>query len=244
MNTIYTDKHNLSNGKILRLRIGYDDWCDTPREWDTLGTLVLPPRFAHWAASRNYGHSSGESDLIMDYTIPEGKNPLEYMRNLIGEALGLKPQDVIIYPITKYEHGRVQLLLADRRDFDYSPCGFVFTTKARIKETYEVTKISPQLLERVKMTLAEELDTLSSWINGESYYYAIEQYGLDELGEKIDFEYLNGCGGFIRDLDFCKKAAYREFEQQRKACEGLTNTPTPKGNPDCGNSAIPSRTQE
>lgn len=207
MTIVHTEKHALSNGKVLRMTIKYDDCCNTPREWDNLGTLLLHPNKSHWTCKKSFEAAGYESDLIVDLDVEKGNDPYEHLDNLIREQLGLNPRDVIAYPITEYEHGNIALSLGYKQGWDYGVVGFVFVTKEKIRKEYGVKRVTKSILERVEACLESELDTLESWINGDVYGYTIEQVTYDELGDEVECEHLDSCWGFIGDEDYCKSEA-------------------------------------
>lgn len=209
---LHTEKHILPNGKVLRMTIKQDDLCQTPREWDNLGTLLLHPKKHHWTCEKHIEADGYESDLLIDLDVAQGKNPYEHLNNLIREQLGLNPRDVIAYPITKYEHGDISLSLGYRQGFDYGIVGFVFVTKEKVRKVFGVKRITKSIIERVKACFESELYELESWLNGYVYGFVIEQIAYDELGDEVECKHIESCWGFVGDMSHCKSEAESVIE--------------------------------
>lgn len=151
--------------------------------------------------------------LRANFTSLKGDEHLEYMKALIGGARCCNTQDVIIYPFTRHEQEGVLLLIDDPKAVDYRKCGFIFTTHDAIRWHLGLRVWHRIDYEKVKNILQRELDILSSWLNDESYSFGIEQYSLDEHGEELGRKFLCGIGGFLGDLDYCKRKALAAFRR-------------------------------
>lgn len=216
----YTKEHKLSDGKILCLKIGQDKCSLPPREQDTLGTIVTPLHLYDW-------EDYGIKDLIMDYTVPEGETPLEYIKALIAGRLKVAPSDVIVYPFLKHKREGVRLLMGDPKEVDYGACKFIFTTKSRFQARFRYHIKYREDYIKVKNIFQQELDDLSSWLNGEFFCYTIEQYSLGENNTKVGREFLAWDNGIARDFDFCKARATSVFEWLIKQAEARAPAPAP-----------------
>lgn len=125
---------------------------------NNLGVLLLHPNRTHWIRQES-------DDLLIDLSVEMGKNPYEHLNNLIRQQLGLNPRDVIAYPITKYEHGRICLSLGYRQGWDYTVVGFIFVTKDKIRKEYGVKRITKYITSSVESCLISELNTFERWLN-------------------------------------------------------------------------------
>lgn len=192
MNVIETLKARLQNGNKAEAALVYDQDSDAtnPREGDNLGAILIAPSKAHWVAGR---------DHAVDTSIPFGNNPYEHWENIRKEQLKIKKADIAIsYPITKYEHGEIFLQLGHKSGWDYCALGFVYITKAQLREWYGTKRITPKIIERANARLQAELDMLTAWLNGECYGWCVKEYALshDGLGwEEIDI--LDSCYGYF-----------------------------------------------
>ena len=196
MNAIETLKARLPNGNKAKAELVYDQHATTPRECDNLGTILIAPNKSHWIAN---------SDVAVDTSIPFGKNPFEHWENLRREQLKLKKSDIaVVYPITKYEHGAISLSLGYTKGWDYTVSGFVYVTKDTLRKEYGVKRITKSMLNNAKNCLQTELDTLSSWLNGDCYGWQIKEYSIAEDGlswQEVDT--LDACWGYL-DQDYAR----------------------------------------
>ena len=190
MKAIETLKARLPNGNKVQAELVYDPDATNPREWDNLGTILIAPNKSHWVAS---------PDDVIDTSIPLGKNPHEHWENIRREQLKIKKSDIAIaYPITKYEHGGISLSLGYKSGWDCGVVGFIYVTKEQIRKYYDVKRITKSILEHAKNRPQSELDTLTSWLNGEVYGWKIKEYALTDDGldwEEVDTPY--SCWGYL-----------------------------------------------
>ena len=193
MNAIEILKARLPNGNKLQGELVYDPdpEATNPRELDNLGTILIAPNKSHWVANR---------DDVIDISIPLGKNPHEHWENIRREQLKFKKSDIAIaYPVTKYEHGAISLSLGYKSGWDCGVVGFIYVTKEQVRECYGgVKRITKGILEHAKNCMQSELDTLTSWLNGEVYGWEIKEYALDDDGldwEEVDT--IDSCWGYL-----------------------------------------------
>ena len=190
MNAIESIKARLPNGNKAKAELIYDQHATNPRECDNLGTILIAPSKSHWIASR---------DSAVGTSIPFGDNPCEHWENLRREQLKLKKSDIAIaYPVTKYEHGEISLQLGYKSGWDRGVVGFIYVTKAQVRECYGVDRITKSIIERAKNCLQSELDMLTTWLNGDCYGWQIKEYALTDDG--LDYEevgILDDCWGYF-----------------------------------------------
>lgn len=151
--------------------ITYDECASNPVEhWDLLGTMAVHPNHSHWA------HEA------VDLDIPMGNNPIEHMHNFI-KAKGYKQNEVIAYPITKYEHSGISLSLGDNRicPFDSGIIGFIYASKEKIRKEFKVQRITKDIVEKVAEIFANELETQSTYLNGEVFEQRIYRVNTEEF---------------------------------------------------------------
>ena len=190
MNAIEILKARLPNGNKVQAELVYDQHATNPREWDNLGTILIDSSKSHWVAS---------PDDEVDTSILLGNNPYEHWENIRKEQLKLKKSDIaVVYPITKYEHGEISLQLGYTKGWDYCVIGFVYVMKETIRKEYGVKRITKSMLNNAKNCVQSELDTLSSWLNGNCYGWQIKEYTPTDDGlDWQEVDTLDSCWGYL-----------------------------------------------
>ena len=98
---------------------------------------------------------------------------------------GLERRDVIWEPVYLYDHSGYALSTSPFGDrWDSGRLGFIYVSRAAIRQEFRAKRISAKLEERIVTRLEAELDLVENWLNGEIYRYHIPD--LDQ-----------GCGGFF-----------------------------------------------
>ena len=191
MKAIETLKAHLPNGNKVQAELVYDQDADAtnPRECGNLGTILIAPSKAHWIAS---------PDDVVDTSIPQGNNPFKHWENLRREQLKLKKSDIAIaYPITKYEHGGISLFMGYKSGWDYTVSGFIYVTKETLRKCFGVTRITQSIIAQAESCLQAELDTLTSWLNGEVYGWYIKEYAQGDGGLDWEVGTIDSCWGYL-----------------------------------------------
>jgi hypothetical protein len=140
------------------IKICYDEFSESPREWDNLGSI--------------YAEHSKYNLCDKDITIDTSEiNNWDDVKNQIIKEHG----DCIILPIYLYKHSGISLNTTGFScSWDSGQVGYIFVTKDKIRKEYRVKRISNKLIEKVKSVLISEVENYSNFINGEVYEYIIE----------------------------------------------------------------------
>lgn len=175
-----------------RLEIRHDD-AESPREWDNLGYFIT--------SERRYMSPDGKKaewvQSIVESTADDANNS-EHHAELITAAINETGEIVkAIYPVYRYEHGNVLYRRGTASGFDYSNCGFYIVTD----KTQNVLGTPDDLIEKC---IDGELETYTSYVNGEVYYFTL----YDDNGDIED-----SCGGFY-DIDDIKEALPDSFKNE------------------------------
>lgn len=94
-------------------------------------------------------------------------------------------------PVYRYEHSGTALNTTGFNcPWDSALTGYIYVEKTKVREEWDVKRISPKLREKVLANLRAEIELLSQWANGEVYGYTLH----DADGEEID-----SCWGFYGD---------------------------------------------
>lgn len=183
----------------LMIEIDYDEYSDSPREWDNLGT------FYTW----DDGYDSPDKN--------EFNNGIEFFEDMLGEKLVSRVHDnnsntsdfmkeiiphadkagYILYPVGKYEHRQVNYSLGCSSGWDSGTVGVIFAKKEKIRHEYGIKNITKDIREKVEKNFAHEVWLYTQYANGEAYGFTV----TDLLGNVID-----SCSGFYDDMSDKKMA--------------------------------------
>lgn len=161
----------------------------SPRNDDNLTTLLLShPRYnLPWETSGR---------------------PASSLDELYQVAQDLQP--VLILKVYMLDHSGLALAAGDSDPFshlyygmDSGMVGLVVVTRQAVKDLMGWTRVSKQRLEKLERYAKAEVATYSQYINGEVYWYVIED---DETGEVMD-----SCGGYY-GWDACQEAAQEALD--------------------------------
>ncbi len=157
------------------VRIKRDDYPQSPREWDNLGTMVC--------AHRRYclGDEQAQNAELY-YSWDEW---LEY--EVVKPNGGWS--NIIALPLYLYDHSGITISTAPFAcPWDSGQVGWIYVTKSRIREEYGA--FSKRLLNEVEAVLRSEVETYDQYLQG--FVYGYMTFSL-ENGELVDGD---SCWGF------------------------------------------------
>ena len=191
--------------KQLVVTVDYDEWFESPREWENLGTLYT------WES----GYYSPDRHNYSDV--------LEFLGELLGETLVEKIHNqyndtnsfmddiskrtdklgYILYPVSKYEHSLVQYFLGVSSGWDTGTVGVIFAEKKKICSWFNVKKVTQKVRQNVIQNFESELEIYTDYANGTGMDYV-------EI-EKFSGEHIEGCSGYYKydhdTIEQCYKMA-------------------------------------
>lgn len=212
----------------LNIEICTDDYAESPREWDNLGTMVC------WHNRYNLGdkHNFESPDRFreelakeidptiddrLDYWERDGfrllKGTLEEclreanarQEKIIDKALD-GPHGVIMLPLWLYDHSGISMSTgpfigrAQHAEWDSGRVGFIYVTKDAVRKEFGWKKLTKARIRQIEKYLEGEVETYDQYLQGDVYEYAI----TDDEGNCLD-----SCGGFYGDEDYCLEEARR-----------------------------------
>lgn len=120
----------------------------------------------------------------------------------------------ISIPVHAYEHGGITISASGRRagwdSFDSGQLGFVYVSNSDVYKEFNVTKITPEIREKVEQRLISEVEEYDNYLTGQVYGFIIE----DENDEELD-----SCWGYLGDYKYCldeAKSAADYWEEQKE----------------------------
>ena len=182
--------------KKYKLIVQYDEFCESPREWDNLGKLIC------WHGDYSLGDEHnfkrpvdflGDLASKVDNEKAEKIEEKEY-EGVIGEGeacskyLKIIDKNYIIFPVYLLDHSILKLSIEDFNcKWDSGQVGFVYIP---LKEAIGNNK--KEKMEYCKKVINGELEIYNYYLNGEVYSFIVGVYNEDdELIEEYD-----SCGGF------------------------------------------------
>lgn len=178
----------------LKITIGYDECPEDPRGWNTFGTMICFHRRYQLGDKHDYKSS--------DY------NSWNELKNAIIK----KENAAIILPLYMYDHSGITISTKPFScPWDSGQIGYIYISKEKVRNEYNVKKITKSLLDKVTEYLISEVKTYDQYLTGEVYYFSIE----DEDNNTLD-----SCYGYIGDLNYviseCKSSVEYYIEERRK----------------------------
>lgn len=164
---------------LHRIKISPDDCPESPREWDTLGTMI------GW----HRRHVVGDEDIGRDVRDGRmGGTPEDALRMHAGVAL-----DALVYlAVHCYEHGSVTYQTAPFAcEWDSGQVGWIYTTRDKAAECFGEDASD----ERIAKALRAEVDTYNAWANGNVWGFDIEKGTRCQCCEHVKWEATDSIGG-------------------------------------------------
>ena len=170
--------------KQLIVKIDENEWFESPRDWENLGTLYT------WES----GYCSPDRHNYSDV--------LEFLGELLGETLvekihnqytdtGSFMDDIskrmdklgyILYPVSKYDHSLVRYFLGISSGWDTGTIGVIFAEKKKICEWFNTKKVTQKVREKVVQNFESELELYTDYANGYGMYCVeIEKFSGEQV---------------------------------------------------------------
>ena len=150
----------------MRIGIFIDNYPESPRDWDNLGTMVCFHGRYNLGDDHNYSQNNYDSWEELEKDLVNTENT------------------AIILPLYLYDHSG---LLISTTPFscrwDSGQVGFIFISKEKIREEYSVKRITKKLIEKVESYLINEVETYNQYLSGDVYKLEI----IDDDDEVVDF---------------------------------------------------------
>lgn len=170
--------------------ISYDDFLDSPREWDNLGNMVL-----------SHGRYDLPNELNINFKDFGGWSEIE-------SILTKEHNCSIVLPVQGYDHGALNIYIGNEHDkWDGGQLGFICATDEDVRKWYGVKRITKEVREYATRQLGYEVEDYNKYVNGLVYHYTLE----DNRGNYID-----SCGGYFdiqdikQDLNMYNNITYTE----------------------------------
>lgn len=159
----------------IRVRIVQDDMNDTPRDWDTLGTMVC------WHPRYDLGDKH-------EFKAPEDFK--EFMKEHSFE--------MVVLPLYLYDHSGITMSTELNYPFndrwDAGQVGWIYCMFDRVK--LEWGKVTEVTVKKTKDVLRGEVETYDKYLTGDVWGYIVERCSVCPTCGDIQWEALDSCWGF------------------------------------------------
>ncbi|WP_125185602.1 hypothetical protein [Desulfofundulus salinus] len=155
------------------VKVWYDEYAESPREWSNLGTMVCFHR-RYCLGDRHDFHTPDE------------------FREWVSKEVGW--HNIVILPLYIYDHGRITMNTTGFScPWDSSQVGWIYVTKARLREEFGVKRVTRDVLRRTEEILHAEVETYDQYLRGEIYGFSAYEIVGGNIVE------IDSCGGFYGD---------------------------------------------
>ena len=212
--------------KQLVVTIDEDEWFESPRDWENLGTLYTWEEGYYSPDRHNY------SDVLEFLGEFLGETLVEKIHNKYTDTQSFmdditKRMDklgYILYPVSKYDHGLVEYFLGISSGWDTGTIGVIFAEKKKIFSWFNVKKVTQKVRQNVIQNFESELDTYTDYANGTGMYSVeIEKFSGDQVEScggyyehKHEHETIKQCFNLASELvsDLGDLSDWKEFNQE------------------------------
>ena len=170
----------LPNNRIFRMF--QDEYPESPREWDNLGTMACFHR----------RYTLGDKDIPFSSDDFNGWNEMEeYILKSLDAA--------VVLPLYLYDHSGITMNTTGFScRWDSGQVGFIYITKDKIMKEYGVKRIRRQLKEKVEKMLVNEVEVYDQYLTGDVYGFRIVKINKCDQGHEHE-EFEDSCSGFYGD---------------------------------------------
>lgn len=118
-------------------------------------------------------------------------------------------RDFVILPLYLYDHGGITMRCSPFPcPWDSGQVGFIYCSMQKAREEWGSSSDTDEGV-RAKATkcLTSEVADYDAYLTGDVWCYVVERVEYDEDGDEIDREYLDSCGGFLGEKEYCEQEA-------------------------------------
>jgi len=151
--------------KGYTIEVGQDEYSESPREWDNLGTMIC----------RHNRYSLGDKNSF-DFS---GCNGWDADERIIKAHFG---SDCIMLPLYLYDHSGITMKTTPFGcHWDSGRVGTIVVSRKDVRKEYSVKRVSPKLQNQILTYLEGEVKTYDNYLTGDVWYNKIMKDG-----EEID----------------------------------------------------------
>jgi len=160
--------------QITEFKIEQDEYPESPREWDNLGTFIM--QHNRYAFGDHLFEDDGNSSSFEEV--------FKYHLKCINNCT---IKDVIYLPVYMYDHSGISINTTGfDSSWDSGKIGYIYSVKEDIRKEYKTKRISSKLHKQILSILKNEIAILDQYLAGDVYDFNIE----------YDDDSNNSCWGF------------------------------------------------
>ena len=168
----------IKQGNYL-LEIFTDESPESPREWDNMGTMIC--------FHRRY-NLGDKNDIINSSDFNSWSEQREWIEKNIKPA--------VLLPLYLYDHGGITISTSPFScPWDSGQIGWIFVSKDKVREEYQVKRITKDIIEKATKVLEGEVETYDQFLTGDVYGYRVSKVNVCDKGHEHKEE-LSSCWGF------------------------------------------------
>lgn len=191
-----------------RLEIHYDEYPESPREYDNVGTMVcFHPRYKlgdphHYSNAEHFIRDlAWDVGLSTEREYEDEDGEIYVDEKETEEIFDQLEEFVVILPLHLYDHGSVTMNIGGFAcPWDSGQVGWIYCTYERALKEYGDINASMSKEEQRKVIekhLEGEVEVFDDYITGNVYGF---KYFEREAGEEL-WEEVDSCWGYIGDVD-------------------------------------------
>lgn len=195
---------------MTRMKIDYDQYAESPREWDNLGTMLCKHRRYNLGDEGAEGigwYDLSDKDVLavfgelpsstqreVEGYMEDGESKAEVCREMLSDweidpmDYGYAIDGYLMMPLYLYDHGGITMNTTGFScGWDSGQVGVIYVSHDKIAEEYGDT--SPESIAKAKKCLKSEVEVYDLYIRGNVFGFIIEGDEADE----------DSCWGFLID---------------------------------------------
>lgn len=177
--------------KGYTIKIKPDTDPESPRAWDNMGIMACK--------HSRYDLGDVSEKLPEFYTDEQGHEQYFNAWSEVREWLIREKDIAIILPLGLYDHSGISMYIGSQHDkWDGGQVGFIYVTKAKLREEYGVKRITKEIYAKAEQILRSEVEVYDNFLTGQVFGYVI-----DSKDEKN----IDSCWGFNGGVDDCMNEA-------------------------------------
>lgn len=148
---------------VYTIRVQYDEFPDSPRNWSNLATMVC------WHRRYRLGD----------------KHPFDCPEEFLDEA---KSEPCIMMPLFLYDHSGISISTGHFGDrWDSMQVGFIYVPKKKVCQEFGWKRLTASRISRIETLLSSEVDYYDRYLRGEVFGYTAEDAKGNEINSCYGF---------------------------------------------------------